>query len=181
MLLHRKLFHMGRCRSRYHCCTTSALSIPLANLITSLALRVYLSYYPSTARIPGPKPVDYAFIGGLNFAVAMLTAPTITILARKLGIQLPILMVAALLNGGFVSASFTSQTWHLCLSQGALVGLGVGLIRSQHCHTVAVIHASSKPCKWNQRSRLWNRRPHFPTRNQCNDRKYWSRMVLSCH
>jgi hypothetical protein len=44
-------------------------------------------------------------------------------------------------------------------------------IRSQHCRTAAVIHASSKPCKWNQRSRLWNWWPHFLTHNRCNDRK----------
>jgi hypothetical protein len=72
--------------------------------------------------------VDYAFTGGFNFAVDMLAAPAVTILARKLGIQLPMLMGAALLNGDFVSASFASQTWHLYLPQGALVGLGVGLI-----------------------------------------------------
>jgi MFS family permease len=58
----------------------------------------------------------------------MLAAPTVTVLARKLGIQLPMLIGAAMLSGGFISASFASHIWHLYLSQGALVGLGVGFI-----------------------------------------------------
>lgn len=32
------------------------------------------------------------------------------------------------LAGGFVSASFAVKAWHLCLSQGALVGIGVGCV-----------------------------------------------------
>jgi hypothetical protein len=46
------------------------------------------------------------------------------------------LMGAGCLSGGFVSASFASQTRHLYPSQGALVGLGMGFI---HCSTVAMV------------------------------------------
>ena len=33
-----------------------------------------------------------------------------------------------MLSGGFISASFASHIWHLYLSQGTLVGLGVGFV-----------------------------------------------------
>lgn len=89
---------------------------------------MYLSFNTSAIRYPEYRPLDYAFIGGLNFALAMLAAPAITFLARKLGIQLLMLMGAAMLSGGFITASFASHLWHLYLSQGALVGLGVGFI-----------------------------------------------------
>jgi len=58
--------------------------------------------------------------------MAMIVAPFVTIFARKLGTQLCIAFGAVLLAAGFISASFTSQVWQLYLSQGVLVGFGVG-------------------------------------------------------
>jgi MFS family permease len=72
--------------------------------------------------------MDFAFIGGLNFAVAMLASPIVTVLARQYGIHLPMSMGIAFQTGGFIAASFSTQIWHLYLSQGILVGLGVGFI-----------------------------------------------------
>ena len=56
----------------------------------------------------------------------MLAAPLITRLVRSYGIRPPMLVGAAMFGGGFVAASFATQIWHLYLSQGALIGLGVG-------------------------------------------------------
>ena len=56
----------------------------------------------------------------------MLVAPFATIFARRLGTQLCIAFGAAVLAAGFISASFTSRVWQLYLSQGVLVGFGVG-------------------------------------------------------
>ena len=58
--------------------------------------------------------------------MAMLVAPFATIFARMLGTQPCIALGAVLLASGFISASFTSQIWQLYLSQGVLVGFGVG-------------------------------------------------------
>ncbi|KAI9801958.1 MAG: hypothetical protein M1825_003013 [Sarcosagium campestre] len=58
----------------------------------------------------------------------MLVAPLVTFLARKLGTRLPMFVGVFALSGGFVAASFASKAWHLYLSQGVLVGIGVGLI-----------------------------------------------------
>lgn len=58
----------------------------------------------------------------------MLSAPLITRLVRSYGIRLPMMVGAAMFGGGFIAASFASRIWHLYLSQGALVGLGVGFV-----------------------------------------------------
>ncbi|KAJ9604612.1 hypothetical protein H2200_010726 [Cladophialophora chaetospira] len=89
---------------------------------------VYLSYYLTTNTFPESKPLDYAFIGGLNFGVAMLSAPLITRLVRSVGIKAPMMAGSFLFGGGFIAASFASRIWHLYLSQGVLVGLGVGFV-----------------------------------------------------
>jgi MFS family permease len=58
----------------------------------------------------------------------MLSAPLITHLARSFGIKPPMFAGAVIFGGGFIAASFASRVWHLLLSQGALVGLGVGFV-----------------------------------------------------
>lgn len=77
---------------------------------------------------PGATPLDYAFIGSFNFSMAMLVAPAVTITARRYGTQAPMLLGIVLQTTGFISASFASETWHLYLSQGLLVGLGQGFV-----------------------------------------------------
>lgn len=76
--------------------------------------------------LPGATPLDFAFVGGLNFAAAMLVAPLVTFLARVFGIRIPMLCGVASLAGGFILASFAETRWQLYLSHGALVGVGVG-------------------------------------------------------
>ncbi|KAK5050435.1 hypothetical protein LTR84_003716 [Exophiala bonariae] len=89
---------------------------------------VFLSYYLSAPIFPEAKPLDYAFIGGLNFGAAMLVAPLVTVLVRSLGMRLPMYAGAVMLGGAFIAASFSSQIWHLYVSQGLLVGFGVGFM-----------------------------------------------------
>ena len=60
--------------------------------------------------------------------MAMLVAPIVTILARKSGTQTPMLVGAMLLATGYISASFAHQIWQLYLSQGVLVGFGIGFV-----------------------------------------------------
>ncbi|KAL8676390.1 MAG: hypothetical protein Q9186_007086 [Xanthomendoza sp. 1 TL-2023] len=90
------------------------------------AYGVYLSYYLRHDLFPGATPRDFAFIGGLNFAAAVLVAPLVTYLARVWGTQPPMLFGVVTLATGFVSASFAITTWQLYLSHGTLVGVGVG-------------------------------------------------------
>lgn len=58
----------------------------------------------------------------------MLVAPLVTVLVRSFGIRLPMYAGAVMLGGAFVAASYSSQIWHLYVSQGVLVGLGVGFM-----------------------------------------------------
>lgn len=73
--------------------------------------------------------MDFALIGGFNFSMAMLISPLVTICARKYNTQPTMIFGAFLLAAGFISASFASGAiWQLYLSQGILVGFGVGFI-----------------------------------------------------
>ena len=94
----------------------------------SQAYGVYLSYYLRDDSFPGASPLDFAFVGGLDFAAAMLVAPLVTYLARKYGTRPPLFFGVLSLAGGFISASFAIKAWQLYLSQGVLVGFGVGFI-----------------------------------------------------
>ncbi|TKA39149.1 hypothetical protein B0A49_13775, partial [Cryomyces minteri] len=89
---------------------------------------VYLAYYLTSKEFPEATSLDYAFIGSLNFSVAMAIAPPATILTRKFG-KRPVMITGVFAQaGGFVAASFAKRIWQLYLSQGALIGLGIGLM-----------------------------------------------------
>jgi MFS family permease len=89
---------------------------------------VYLSYYLLHNTIAHATDIDFAFIGGLNFSIAMAVAPLATDLARRLGPR-PVMAIGVVLeSAAYIAASFCSQVWHLYLSQGFLVGCGIGFI-----------------------------------------------------
>lgn len=87
---------------------------------------VYLSHYLETDYFPGATPLDYAFIGGIEFGAAMLISPACTILTRELGRKVVMVAGIVFITAGFVTASFAKEIWQLYLSQGVLVGLGIG-------------------------------------------------------
>lgn len=72
--------------------------------------------------------MDYGFVGGFNFAFAMLVGPLATILTRIFGKKLTLSIGAILQCGGFIAASFATKIWQLYLSHGALVGAGIGFV-----------------------------------------------------
>ncbi|KAL8879790.1 MAG: hypothetical protein Q9198_002668 [Flavoplaca austrocitrina] len=86
---------------------------------------VYLSEYLSSDLFPEARPLDY---GGFNFAFAMLLAPLATYLTRKFGKRSVLLCGCVLQCSGYVAATFATKVWHLYLSQGLLVGCGIGFI-----------------------------------------------------
>ncbi|KAG9570710.1 arsenate resistance ArsH, partial [Aureobasidium melanogenum] len=89
---------------------------------------IYLTYYLDDDRFGSASALDFAFVGGCNFAFAMLAAPFVTVFARRFGIHLSMCIGLVLQTTGYVTAGFASHVWQLLLSQGLLVGLGVGLI-----------------------------------------------------
>jgi len=58
----------------------------------------------------------------------MLMAPLVTLAVRKLGVKPPMMMGIALQTTGFIVASFATRIWHLYISQGLLLGVGLGFI-----------------------------------------------------
>jgi hypothetical protein len=87
----------------------------------------FLSYYINHDEYGG-TPLAYSFIGGINFAAAMLSAPGVNILTRKFGTRAPMFLGCVLWLAGWLCASFSHLYYQLFLSQGLLVGLGAGLI-----------------------------------------------------
>jgi MFS family permease len=87
-----------------------------------------LAYYLSHNVFPDGGPLDFAFIGGFNFAFALLMAPLATLMMRLWGVRAPMFLGSILLPTGFIGASFATKIWHLYLSQGICIGIAVGLI-----------------------------------------------------
>lgn len=89
---------------------------------------VYLAYYLANDHFPGATPLDYALIGGLNFAIGMALAPLVTIVVRRLGTR-PTMMIGVTVHAlGFVSASFVSSIGGLYATQGVLIGIGISFM-----------------------------------------------------
>jgi len=89
---------------------------------------VYLSYYLRTERYPDASDLDFAFVGGFNFAFAMVAAPFATALTHRFGKYLTMAIGIVLQCTGYVTAGFASRIWQLMITQGVLVGLGIGMI-----------------------------------------------------
>ncbi|KXJ87513.1 major facilitator superfamily domain-containing protein [Microdochium bolleyi] len=89
---------------------------------------VYLTEYIVLDRFPGARPLEFGFIGGLNFSCAMAVAPLVTHLVRKLGLHAVMLPGCVLQSLGYCLAPLSTQVWHLYLTQGALVGVGIGFV-----------------------------------------------------
>lgn len=58
----------------------------------------------------------------------MTVAPLATFLTRKFGKHYVLLLGSCLQCSGYIVASFATRIWHLYLSQGFLVGCGIGFI-----------------------------------------------------
>jgi MFS family permease len=97
-------------------------------VLTWQAYGIYLSHYLADDLFPEASSWDFAFIGGFNFSIAMLVAPLVTVLVRRFGTH-RIMTIGALLQcSGFIAASFATRIWQLHLSQGVLIGAGIGFL-----------------------------------------------------
>ena len=121
-MLHYQLLHVGYC-----ICESQQSSYQNLKLIHK-AYGIYLSHYLADDLFPEASSWDFAFIGGFNFSIAMLVAPLVTVLVRKFGTHRIMLIGALLQCSGLVAASFATRIWQLHLSQGVLVGAGIGFL-----------------------------------------------------
>ncbi|KAF2088466.1 major facilitator superfamily protein [Saccharata proteae CBS 121410] len=89
---------------------------------------VFLAHYLTFAVYANASALDYAFIGGLQFGIAVGLASPITVITRYHGMHLPMCVGVVVQTAGYVLASFTRTIWQLYLTQGVLVGLGLGTL-----------------------------------------------------
>ncbi|SMR62274.1 unnamed protein product [Zymoseptoria tritici ST99CH_1E4] len=109
-------------------CVASLFLINFSTWGAVASFGVYLSYYLHTERYPDASEFEYALVGGFNFAFAMIAAPIVTRLTHHFGKFLVMAIGVALQTTGYVAAGFVSRIWQLILTQGILVGLGIGFI-----------------------------------------------------
>ncbi|KAF4472743.1 MFS transporter (Mch2) [Fusarium albosuccineum] len=91
------------------------------------AYGVILSFYLSDHTFPGTTALDYAFVGGLSIACAMLVSPLATILLHLYGIRVTIIIGTILETTSLITTSFVHNNWQLFLSQGICFGVGMGI------------------------------------------------------
>ncbi|KAL7951981.1 MFS general substrate transporter [Trichoderma barbatum] len=88
---------------------------------------VFLAFYLKSNTYPGATPLQFAFIGGLCFSVAFLVPPLSTVLHRKVGVRLTVIVGGIFISGAYIAASFSETIWQLILSQGVCYGIGMGI------------------------------------------------------
>lgn len=89
---------------------------------------VFLAYYLSHNTFDGASTLEFAFVGGLSIASALLVAPLATVCVAKLGTRITLFIGVFLQTLSLLGASFASQIWQLFLSQGVCFGLGMGFL-----------------------------------------------------
>lgn len=89
---------------------------------------VFLAYYLANNVFPGASRLEFAFVGSLSIACALLVSPVATIFTRKFGTKTTLFTGVALETASLIGASFASQIWHLFLSQGVCFGFGMGFL-----------------------------------------------------
>jgi MFS family permease len=67
-------------------------------------------------------------VGGFNFAFAMIVAPLVTLLTHRFGkfVTMPVGIVVQ--TSGYIAAGFVDSISQLIVTQGTLVGIGIGFI-----------------------------------------------------
>ncbi|KAF1831374.1 MFS general substrate transporter [Decorospora gaudefroyi] len=93
------------------------------------AYGVFLAHYLSQDGLfPGAGPLEYAFIGGLSISQALMISPLVGWTTKHLGTTTTLLIGAVLESMAFIGASFSTQIWHVFLSQGVCFGWGMGFL-----------------------------------------------------
>ncbi|KAH6974788.1 major facilitator superfamily domain-containing protein [Ilyonectria destructans] len=92
------------------------------------AYSVFLAHYLANETFSGATNLEYAFVGSLSIGCTLLISPLATISVREFGTRPTMLFGALLQSVSLIGASLSTKMWHLFLSQGALFGIGMGLL-----------------------------------------------------
>lgn len=110
------------------CSQPRCLEVDLSPLTFPKSYGVFLAYYLANNTYPGSSPLEFAFVGGLSIALALLISPVATICTRIYGTRTTLLVGVFLEALALIGASFTRQIWQLFLSEGLCFGLGMGFL-----------------------------------------------------
>ncbi|KAJ6257717.1 hypothetical protein Dda_7505 [Drechslerella dactyloides] len=111
-------------------CVACAMALNICSWGINGSYGVYLSFYLThePPLYPQATPLSYAFIGGLIIGSAMVVSPITNLLIRQFSSRVTLLTGTLLQFISLIIASFATQLWQLYLVQGALFGLGMGMV-----------------------------------------------------
>jgi len=89
---------------------------------------VFLAYYLANNVFPGATYLEFAFVGSLSIACALLVSPVATIFTRKFGTRTTLFTGVVFETASLIGASFATEIWQLFLSQGVCFGFGMGFL-----------------------------------------------------
>ncbi|KAI9296605.1 MFS general substrate transporter [Neoconidiobolus thromboides FSU 785] len=105
----------------------------------TLSSGVFVQYYADNLFKNKVPLSTLSFIGTISTSLQTLLAVFTGKLADKLGYRNSILLGSAIYVIGLLLASFSTEVWHLFLTQGVLVGIG---------GAIAFVPAVSAPAQW---------------------------------
>lgn len=89
---------------------------------------IYLAYYLNNNKFAGANKLDYAAIGGLAFGSGLIFGPVVRLLTKHTSVRTSIMIGASCQFTGTMLAAFSTRLWQVYLTQGVLIGVGMGLI-----------------------------------------------------
>ncbi|KAK4196293.1 major facilitator superfamily domain-containing protein [Triangularia verruculosa] len=89
---------------------------------------IFLDRYVAQGTFAQVGKFEYAIVGGLAIALALMVAPLANCCKRVLGTRWTILLGSVITSAGIFASSAASQVWHLVLSYGLCYGLGMGIL-----------------------------------------------------
>ncbi|KAL2673781.1 hypothetical protein Neosp_012225 [[Neocosmospora] mangrovei] len=88
---------------------------------------VIMAYYATHPKEMPASFFELSLVGGLSISAALLTSPLVTVVRKRIGLRLTLILGSVLLFISLITSSFATKIWQLFLSQGVCFGLGMGL------------------------------------------------------
>lgn len=89
---------------------------------------IYLAHYLQSNKFKGASKLDYAAIGGLAFGAGIFLGPLVRLLTKHTSVRTVIILGAMTQFTGTMLAAFSTRLWQIYLTQGVVIGIGMGMI-----------------------------------------------------